>query len=306
MNIQQLLLRLYPRVWRERYEEEFLVVLTAHPFTFSETLDIMKGALDAHLHPHFGTADLAWPKKMKQMGLTLRNSLLMIFCAYSGFIVAGMGFQKLTEAHEFAIAAQTYSLSGISCNFVLVGAITALLAALIGGLPIIAEVVKGAFAQKRYNLLVLLATPILSLAFFIGTTLLLERLIPLNAFLSLILLARFLFLATFLGAAVISTAAVCRAIASSEISVRCLRFAALPSLLLTLSMVLMLVAVLVWGFSLRSNVPQLFASNKGLFGTSTSSSWLRIVLLMAGATGLATFSLLRGLAARAILSASRS
>jgi hypothetical protein len=305
MNIQKLLLRLYPRAWRERYEEEFLVVLAAHPFSFFEGIDIMRGAIDAHLHPSFGTTDLSWPEKMKQMLLTLRSSLLMIFCAYSGFIVAGMAFQKLTEAHEFAMAAHTYSVLGVSFDLVLIGAVTALLAALIGGLPVVADVVKGALARKRYSLLILLATPIFALAFFISTTFLLEKLVSLKASSSFILLSRGIFLTVFLGTAIVSATTVCCAVVRSEIEAKRLRFAALPSLLLTLSMALMLVAVLIWGLGLRSSIPQLFESNEGMFGTSTSGSWLKIVLMMAGATGLATFSLFRGFAARSVLSSAR-
>lgn len=182
----------------------------------------------------------------------------------------------------------------------------ALLAALVGGLPIIAEVVKGALTHKHYSLLLLLSTPIFALAFFIGTAMLLERLIPPQASLPLILLSRGIFLAAFLGAAIASTTAVCYAVARSEISAGLLCFAALPSLLLTLSMALMLAAVLIWGLSLRSSIPQLFESNEGMFGTSTAAAWLKIVLMMAAATGLATFSLLRGFAARAVLSTSSS
>ncbi len=45
------LLRLYPRAWRERYEEEFLAVLGSRAVGRRGRLDIVRGALDAHLHP---------------------------------------------------------------------------------------------------------------------------------------------------------------------------------------------------------------------------------------------------------------
>lgn len=45
------LVRLYPRAWRERYEDEFLAVLEAAPLDRRDRLDIAAGALDAHLHP---------------------------------------------------------------------------------------------------------------------------------------------------------------------------------------------------------------------------------------------------------------
>jgi hypothetical protein len=45
------LVRLYPRAWRARYEDEFLALLEAAPPTRHDRLDIARGALDAHLHP---------------------------------------------------------------------------------------------------------------------------------------------------------------------------------------------------------------------------------------------------------------
>jgi hypothetical protein len=44
-------LRLYPRAWRRRYEAEMLAVLEARPLTNRVRLDLVRGALDANLHP---------------------------------------------------------------------------------------------------------------------------------------------------------------------------------------------------------------------------------------------------------------
>jgi hypothetical protein len=92
MTIYKLLLHFYPRVWRARYEEGFLVVLASHPFSFVEGIDIMRGALDAHLHPCLGTTTMPFSEKMRQMLSTLRCSLLTIFCASVGFLLAGLNF----------------------------------------------------------------------------------------------------------------------------------------------------------------------------------------------------------------------
>ena len=49
---RQLLLRLYPRAWRERYGEELSSQLEAQrPLHMSVVADLVRGALDAHLHP---------------------------------------------------------------------------------------------------------------------------------------------------------------------------------------------------------------------------------------------------------------
>ncbi len=43
----RLLLRLYPRRWRERYGDEFAALLARQPLTWESVLDITRGAYDA-------------------------------------------------------------------------------------------------------------------------------------------------------------------------------------------------------------------------------------------------------------------
>ena len=45
------LIRLYPASWRERYGEEFVALLQARPPTRRDRLDIVRGAIDARIHP---------------------------------------------------------------------------------------------------------------------------------------------------------------------------------------------------------------------------------------------------------------
>ncbi len=45
------LVSLYPAPWRSRYEDEFLAVLAARPPTIGDRFDIVRGAVDARLHP---------------------------------------------------------------------------------------------------------------------------------------------------------------------------------------------------------------------------------------------------------------
>jgi hypothetical protein len=48
----KLLLRLYPRAWRERYGEELSALIeTQRPLGPGTWLDLLRGALVAHLHP---------------------------------------------------------------------------------------------------------------------------------------------------------------------------------------------------------------------------------------------------------------
>jgi hypothetical protein len=45
------LIALYPQVWRDRYEAEFLALLAERPPDPLDRLDIVRGAIDARLHP---------------------------------------------------------------------------------------------------------------------------------------------------------------------------------------------------------------------------------------------------------------
>jgi len=49
------LVRLYPRAWRARYEEETVTLLDQQHASLKGSVDLVRGAVDAHRHPHFVT-----------------------------------------------------------------------------------------------------------------------------------------------------------------------------------------------------------------------------------------------------------
>ncbi|HET7725957.1 MAG TPA: hypothetical protein VFK54_01405 [Candidatus Limnocylindrales bacterium] len=59
------LLRLYPAAWRNRYGEEMTSLLADLPSTPRAVLDLVRGALDAHLHP---MGPLLWPAIAASIG----------------------------------------------------------------------------------------------------------------------------------------------------------------------------------------------------------------------------------------------
>jgi hypothetical protein len=304
MKAEKYMLCLYPRLWRQRYEEEVLAMLEDRPCSFFDHIDLFFGALDAHLHPQPGTMGHSLFERMKQMLSLLRRSLMLIFCSYVGFILAGAGFQKLTEYDDFQEAARTHGVIGLSFNLVVIGAFVALLAVVAGGLPIAIAIIRSALTRKRYGSLFLLAVPLLAFGIFLANTLILEALDRPATHLAPgwhLFLTRGLFIGVLIAGAIASAGALCYAVERSEIPATLLRFTLLPFMLATLSMILMLAATLVWGLSLASTMPQLFNSNEGMFGTSTSGSWLEIVIAMAIVTLLATISLIRGFSARSAL-----
>jgi hypothetical protein len=65
----RMLLRLYPRTWRDRYAEEMAAMLSDVSLTPGSILDIVAGAIDAHVAPQTirGTVPAARPDWEKTM-----------------------------------------------------------------------------------------------------------------------------------------------------------------------------------------------------------------------------------------------
>jgi len=55
------IVRLYPKAWRERYEQEMIELLGAHEITFWTWLDLLWNALDARLDPFYRRSVLLSP-----------------------------------------------------------------------------------------------------------------------------------------------------------------------------------------------------------------------------------------------------
>jgi hypothetical protein len=95
------LVTLYPRTWRERYEDEFLALLSERPPDPLDRLDILRGAIDARLHPQVQGSPVApetpvagspWP--IRAGWLTLAGGILWIatlVVAINGPIVVDSG-----------------------------------------------------------------------------------------------------------------------------------------------------------------------------------------------------------------------
>lgn len=291
MNTHKLLLCLYPRAWRVRYEEEFLLVLTTHPFSLLEGIDLLRGAIDAHLHPHLGIKDMPQQEKLRHLLSVLQHSLLILFVAYSGSVLTDLVYAKMTEEtlsevmHRSAIAGTAYSITFL-CS---IGTLLAMLAV---GLPLAFAVIKHARATKQRGLLLLLVIPLIALVVFEGVIRL--SVSPWS------LTSKIGFSVFFFAEAVISTAAVCIAIARSKIDANLLYSVTIPARIATIMMVIMLAATLCWGLSVQSNAPLLFTS-VGFMGAATNHIWGAITITMSISTCLALIAVARGMSTSLLL-----
>ena len=101
------LLRLYPRPWRDRYGEEFEELLAQRPPSARHRLDIVRGALDAHLHPQLVDPDRVvdrwWLVPLAGFGLFAVGLLIVLasperFDAYGSYREAPVAFVPMLGA----------------------------------------------------------------------------------------------------------------------------------------------------------------------------------------------------------------
>lgn len=109
-------LRLYPRAWRDRYADELLAVLASRPSTLRTRLDLVRGALDAHVHPLLPpsppiaaplVAGVAW------MVAGLASSLQPLMPDWPGFLLETLPVGVIGAFAAVRAVAQTARRSGL-------------------------------------------------------------------------------------------------------------------------------------------------------------------------------------------------
>lgn len=148
-------LRLYPAAWRERYEEEMLLVMEQHPVTLWTAADLLLGALDARLHP-----DLL-PGRLASMFQWLRASVIAFFCAIVLFDLAWAVMQQVkdplpvweTTTRQYPTLLPIFEVAQATGLIVL-------LALLVGGAPIVFSALRAAVRNRRRSVVLLFLTPI--------------------------------------------------------------------------------------------------------------------------------------------------
>lgn len=150
-----LALALYPLAFRRRYGEELHSLVYEQPVTMRSLIDLLRGALLAHLNPPPGLAEELEPQ------LRLRLALGGVLACWAAFAAAGVGFYKTTENHPFGARA----LLGDTHLSVQLLAVLASVAVLAGALPLVVAALRQA-ERERGRLRRLLAAPLLAVLVF--------------------------------------------------------------------------------------------------------------------------------------------
>jgi hypothetical protein len=256
-------------------------------------LNLLRGALDARLHPELIEEGLI------RMVERLRGSVLGVLYSYAAFVVAGIGYQKLTEYEDFTEAANRHAALGATFRTIVVASVVSLVAMVAAATPIGLATVRQALAGRR-ALWAPLAVLAVALLWIAGTLALMawrarSSPVPPGPMAGVGEISGWL--ASLLLAAAVGVAAAVTAVRRSELGPGMLRFGAAAVAVVAVAMLVMLGATVWWGLALRSADPALFRSHEGIRASSTVSSWVGIVALMAASTALALRAGARGLAA---------
>ena len=310
---------LYPRAWRDRYAAEFNILLEQCLHSPLDVVDVFLGAVDAHLQLLNGE-NLTW--RIMNMLNKLRTTILMVFAAFIGFIVAGFSLVGLADDSPMIPLMKTNPALAAAWMTIQIGAAVALLAVVIGGLPLAVTIIRRAMAgdKRSRGMLLVSVFSFLALALYLGFVFLVgtgriripgvvQVVQPGNFPAGNRLLLEGLMLVFILGA-IASTLAVWKAISNTDteqetfhaagrsLTMKIYKFAFVPAVITTLAMLVMLVATITWGWLSFSALPQVFSGNFGPWGTSTQAWFSGILVTMAVCTMAALFGLRRGHPAR--------
>ena len=309
MSVRSWLVGLYPRAWRERYGDEFEILLDECLHSPLDVLDILLGALDAHLELPYETT---W--RLMNMVNKLRSTVLFVFAAYIAFIVAGFSLTGLVDDSQFVPLMRSNPALSASWTTIEAGSVIALFAIVIGGAPLAWTIIRRAFTSRRKDLGLLVVPLISFLALVIY-------------FLTMVYLAfntHFLdqptsstghallwgLITIFIVGAIASTAAVWKLISHTDVeqdtfgllgksrTIKVYEFAFMPAVVAALSMLVMFVATVIWGWLSYSLRPDLFTGNMGVMMTSTRGSFAFTLIVMAIATFTACSGIIRARTSR--------
>jgi hypothetical protein len=243
------LIRLYPRVWRERYEEEMLAVLEDHKITIATIFDLLIGAIDANLS-YSGLAEGA-----NDMANRVRSGIVMIFCAFMLFGVGWSMLQRITDPlNEFQAMAKFHPEFGVLFDSVFIVGCVAFLAFLLGGLPLFFISVKRAIKNKQKDVLAPYWIAASCLLIFVISTTVLVALHP-QTYLFIYLIGYLLLSAILL---IIGTVAVSLVIGRTNFQLSELKFMFVPEVVILFGMVVSVLLSTILMIMITAHAPQLF------------------------------------------------
>ncbi len=151
------LLSLYPEAWRDRYGTEMSALLDETPPSVAAILDLVRGALAAHLRPLPGSAP----------AIRARGTIAGVLGCFIVFCFFGSGFAKTTENYDYI--EHVHPLLGVSHSLILIGAIVAAGALVLAAAPLVRAVLAEVHRTRDRSLMKLIAVPPAGIGMFVGS-----------------------------------------------------------------------------------------------------------------------------------------
>lgn len=275
------LLKLYPHVWRERYEDEMLAVLEEHKITPATVLDLLIGAFDANLNFNGFTEGVSY------MINRIRSGIVMVFCA---FVLYGVGWSLLQRLNDpipnFQVIDKIHPEFGILYKAIFIVGFISFIAILIGGFPIFFISVKRAFRNGKQDVLRQFWVSLSCLLLFALFTTILVIWHP-HTHIYPILIGDLILSALLL---VVGTIAVSLVLARTEFQLPELKFVYIPEITILFSMVVSVVLSTILIVRITAHAPQLFITQD-----VSSSMFITGIILMSLGTIFASMGLKRGI-----------
>lgn len=278
------LLQLYPRQWRERYEEEMLAILEEHGVSPATVIDLLMGALDANLNYDGFSGGVMY------MVNRLRSGMIMTFCAFMLFGVGWGMLQRLNDPMTlFQMANKVHPEFGILHTTVLIVGCLAFAAFLVGGLPIFFISVKRAIKNRKRDALVPFWVALSCLALFILETAIFADWHQI-AFAEHHLIGFFLSYLTLVAIElIVGTISVSLTMSRTDFQLRELKFLFVPEIVILFGMVVSVVLSTVLIILITAYAPQLFNTQD-----VGSPMFITGIIFMALGTIVASMGLRRG------------
>jgi hypothetical protein len=200
------------------------------------------------------------------MASRVRTSEVTIFCAFIVYGVAWLAVRFVRDPlPTWDNAVQRHPEINTALIALDSAGVIALLALLIGGMPILYVVLRNALRERRWKLLGLLAVPLLAIAVLVIYSLLAVGAwtqrnphgTPAAPFTTLALVLQVGFLLLLLAAVIGSTTAVALAVRRSRFSERLLRFTLIPAAVVAFGMAAGLVTTIILSILILTEAPEL-------------------------------------------------
>lgn len=285
-----ILTSMYPRVWRDRCGAELLDLLAATPLTVVVMLDVVRGALDAHLN----LSDLI----SEGFGLPtrIRSTATTSLAAWVMFSFAAIVVWPTTNDPRFDEAASAHPMIGAFRWLATAGLAASVVSMAGAGVPLTVFTAWRAYRRRDLVALALFTVPPVGAALLLCYTAVLLQLPdePVHSVANVLMTFSWLLLGVTV-AEVSGVGAATALMRRTDYTPALLRMTGWAAASATAAMSLALLAGGAYGLGIWIQTPSLFWSSSGVLATPLT--WAVLLLITMVATAIATRASLRGMRA---------